>query len=433
MAQKLYEESNIQAIAQAIRDKNGLTTTYKTSEMAAAISAIPSGGSDPIIEALEITSNGTYTANNCDGYSPITVNVPQEGAPTAEDLVFTKDCTKLFNINRCRWILQKYGNMVTTQGITDCSYMFNSLTQVSEIPFDININDCTNFDQMFYATDLDKLPKIRGTIGWSTSTKFSNFFNNSNRVVDVEDVFTPEMMEGFSKWKNTSEWSYVGHPKIQNLKSLLRFPSWFCKLKMNPASTTLPYNTYTLYNGLAQKCVSLESISNIPVWSATNTTTSNMFGGSAFKETCRLSKLTFETNEDGSPLVAKWSGQTIDLSSYVGWAMYSTSLSGVTNGITQDHMIGDNGHDPSSESYKSNYEELKNNPLWWTNDWTFSRYNHDSAVETINSLPDTSASGTNTIKFKGDAGSKTDGGAINTLTEEEIAVAAAKGWTVTLA
>lgn len=40
MAQKLYEESNIQAIANAIRDKNGSTDTYKTSEMAAAISAI---------------------------------------------------------------------------------------------------------------------------------------------------------------------------------------------------------------------------------------------------------------------------------------------------------------------------------------------------------------------------------------------------------
>jgi hypothetical protein len=65
----------------------------------------------------------------------------------------------------------------------------------------------------------------------------------------------------------------------------------------------------------------------------------------------------------------------------------------------------------------------------------YSRYNHDSAVNTINSLPDTSAylataGGTNTIKFKGNAGSKTDGGAINTLTAEEIAVATAKGWTV---
>jgi hypothetical protein len=63
----------------------------------------------------------------------------------------------------------------------------------------------------------------------------------------------------------------------------------------------------------------------------------------------------------------------------------------------------------------------------------YARYNHDSAVNTINSLPDTSAYGTNTIKFRGIAGSATDGGAINTLTEEEIAVATAKGWTVSFA
>lgn len=61
-------------------------------------------------------------------------------------------------------------------------------------------------------------------------------------------------------------------------------------------------------------------------------------------------------------------------------------------------------------------------------DYSYSRYNHNSAVNTINSLPDTTSSGgTNTIKFRGAAGAKTDGGAINTLTEAEIAVATAKG------
>ena len=80
---------------------------------------------------------------------------------------------------------------------------------------------------------------------------------------------------------------------------------------------------------------------------------------------------------------------------------------------------------------------LKNDSDWFTTNVAYRRYNHDSAVATINSLPDTSAylasaSGTNTIKFNGAAGSATDGGAINTLTEEEIAVATAKGWTVTL-
>ena len=59
-------------------------------------------------------------------------------------------------------------------------------------------------------------------------------------------------------------------------------------------------------------------------------------------------------------------------------------------------------------------------------------------METINSLPvvqKASSTDNNTfiIKFKGNAGSATDGGAINTMTEEEIAVATSRGWTVTLA
>ena len=97
------------------------------------------------------------------------------------------------------------------------------------------------------------------------------------------------------------------------------------------------------------------------------------------------------------------------------------------SGITLDKQIKD----------ASTYEALKNDPDYWTLDLHYSRYNHDSAVATINSLPDTSAylasaGGTNTIKFKKDSGKLTDGGAINTLTEQEIAVATAKGWTVSL-
>lgn len=43
MAKKLYEESDIQGIAEAIREKNGESTKYKTRDMA-AVRAIPTGG-----------------------------------------------------------------------------------------------------------------------------------------------------------------------------------------------------------------------------------------------------------------------------------------------------------------------------------------------------------------------------------------------------
>ena len=42
MAKKLYEESSVQAIANAIRAKNGGSATYKLGEMAAAVAALPS-------------------------------------------------------------------------------------------------------------------------------------------------------------------------------------------------------------------------------------------------------------------------------------------------------------------------------------------------------------------------------------------------------
>lgn len=54
MAKKLYEESSIQAIADAIRTKNGETTTYKVADMATAIEAL---SDSPIVdESLENTT-----------------------------------------------------------------------------------------------------------------------------------------------------------------------------------------------------------------------------------------------------------------------------------------------------------------------------------------------------------------------------------------
>ena len=64
MAQKLYEETNIQDIADAIRAKNGTTTTYKTNEMAAAIRNIETGGggtSDELVKQLVQTRGGDLT------------------------------------------------------------------------------------------------------------------------------------------------------------------------------------------------------------------------------------------------------------------------------------------------------------------------------------------------------------------------------------
>ena len=93
MAKKLYEEASVQAIANAIREKNGEATTYKIGEMGAAIKAI---SSSPIVDnnlentvqyrqmnisAAEFIANVDYTENAND-YS-VTKVTPYYSATTA--------------------------------------------------------------------------------------------------------------------------------------------------------------------------------------------------------------------------------------------------------------------------------------------------------------------------------------------------------------
>lgn len=67
----------------------------------------------------------------------------------------------------------------------------------------------------------------------------------------------------------------------------------------------------------------------------------------------------------------------------------------------------------------------------------FSKFNHKTMVSIINTIMDTSEyiaakGGTNTLKFYKFQGDLTDEGGSSNLTEEEIAVASAKGWTIAL-
>ena len=62
MSKRLYEESDVKAVADAIRAKNGSTDTYKLSEIAAAISKIETGGDTSAEDALiDRTISGDYT------------------------------------------------------------------------------------------------------------------------------------------------------------------------------------------------------------------------------------------------------------------------------------------------------------------------------------------------------------------------------------
>lgn len=60
MAMKLYSDASVQAIANAIRTKNGASTQYKIADMAPAILAIPTGGGSAVGGINVVQDEGGY-------------------------------------------------------------------------------------------------------------------------------------------------------------------------------------------------------------------------------------------------------------------------------------------------------------------------------------------------------------------------------------
>lgn len=382
--------NKLSAIGDAIREKTGKENLLTLDQMPEEIKGISGGGEE--IEPIVLSGNCDYA---CAG--------PLSGE-----------------------FIKLYGNKISTKNITSSRYMFYYNTKIEEIPFEINLSTASSLTNMFF--DCRNLKTINSiNSNGTTKVSGSNVFKNCYQLNSV--VFNNFNITGlgyaFENCYNLNQIK-LNNTTLSNLTTGdMNYSFSHCySLKelpenlfdgLNPAWTNYRYSIY--YGGFYYCCV-LNSITDIPVG---GTFTSNSFN--EFVLRCyRLKDLTF-TNRVST---ANWKNQTIDLSGYVGYAPFPEEILNYNSGITADKEVKDD----------ATYQALKNDPDWYSCKSAYSRYNHDSAVATINSLPDTSAylataGGTNTIKFKGNAGSLTDGGAINTLTEEEITVATNKGWTIT--
>ena len=422
MAKVFIEESTLTAIGDAIRGKEGTSELVPVNDMATRISAIETG-SDPVINPLEVTANGTYTATDCDGYSPITVNVPQDGAPTDAQLQINNVMLQWWDYNgQWDWFINKYGSRITTHNLVGLNepWPYNNL---ETIPFELNMKpDFVHTMQAAFKNckELKTLPKINGC----KPRSIGSFFQGCHRLLAI-----PEDFESSIDWSyienltdaTTSYFSGWCSDMFHDCRSLRTVPCNIIKhVAPNVTSGLSSYGNnyyYTFYG-----TISADELVDIGI--AHNTATTNVFTETFWYG--RQKNIKFETNEDGSAKTVNWTSQLLNL----GLSGFENNSSdpvtyGTATGITSATRVTNN----------TTYQNLKNNPNWWTTDPNYSRYDHDSAVATINSLPDTSAylataGGTNTIHFRSNSGRYTDAGPISNLTAEEIAVATAKGWTV---
>ena len=293
------------------------------------------------------------------------------------------------------------------------NYMFTGCQKLTSIP-NITLIPSNYFDMrsIFQSCHhIETLPYIYNAYPSNISALFYECLRLRNIPEDYVDTWNFSRLHSYN-YANSSN-------LFASCRSLRKVPDSLLQNMWTPSTSSYSCWLYSAFEG----CNSLDEIVGLPVPDITYT--SNMFI-STFHGCFRLKNMIFSTS-GGQPYVVNWKNQAISLIDSVGYTNEPGAILNYNSGITIDKEVKDD----------ATYAALKNDPDWFTLNINYSRYNHDSAVATINSLPDTSAylataGGTNTIKFKGTAGSSTDGGAINTLTEAEIAVAAAKGWTVNI-
>lgn len=389
------QDTTLIGIGDAIRTKGGTSESIPVTALAEAIINLPSGGGSGDVEIPTVVNCPAMNTEYF--FAGDRMKWALDLIPAGKTIEFITGNTNYSNttggmIQNCTG---DYSKVTLNTWLLKGGFGENYVTKLPNIKF-VDIHYSTGAAQLFMSSKgIRDIPKnylaACDSNGNKMSTPYENLFNNRYEM-------------------------YSMFGGCENLRTLPDFPTFI---------TYDSTNGYGYY-GCFDRCYSLDKIEGLPVTSENGGFTSNAFD-SAFSYCFRISEMTFQVKPDGSPYVCNWSSQNID-------------LSGAGYGFSEFYCNEYNGLSKDDEVYPTDSGLVNGNLLterpddWWTPESTSSRYNHDSAVRTINSLPDCSAGSGNTIKFRRDGGKLTGPNADNScgaLTDAEIAVATSKGWTVT--
>lgn len=388
MSKYIIDSSTLVSIADAIRTKEGSTGVIQVSDFPARISAIEGGGGG--------------------GTGEIDVKAILEDADKLDYINYGGLLDKYYTGNKITLLLK---NHVSSNGISN---MFRESTVADEMDITIDGSNFSNgsspFSYFLYNSDIKKLNlHMQNMPAGYQMRQVDNFCGSCKQLEEVnDDIF--DFIDELAPGKTPTSANPTVFQSCYNLK---KFPD-VSKLLINTTSTIT-------YWGL-QYLMRLESLS-IPICSNTNPAKLIAYQ-SDFLNMYMLKHLIF-TN----PKNIVWTGaastsasyRKLRLSQYMGYCSttYLTQVNDIQNGTLKE--VTDD----------ATYQQYKNSG-YYTKNAKYSHYDKLSAIETLNSLPDVSAiGGTWTVEFRGDNGELTDGGAINTMTEAEMAGAVAKGWTIT--
>ena len=332
----------------------------------------------------------------------------------------------------------------TKSNLKDLSHITaTSVTPTAPIKIAEAFHDCNNLEKLPRFTNQEKI-----MLNGNQSSNFG-FYGCYKLQED-------EMKRWLNYFENTTTFQSLSmFYRCYSIRDLSWLPEY-----LNPLFQYKITSVGALY-GLVNYCHCLEKLV-IPVFNKNYESTSNIFpttSSAMWYGAYRLGDISFEVQEDGNPYAVSWKSMILDFSNPPGFttSTISTVYQQVQRGkynldVKQNIFYGSEDSSDNSkymERWASRYQEVKNHPDWsswgygsYTYNGTsvniaqlYSRFNHASAVKLINSLPDTSAylataGGTNTIKFKKYCGTLTDEGGVEALTDEEIAIAASKGWTI---
>ena len=214
MATVITDDTNYTNIANAIRGKNGEATQYKPSEMAAAITNLPSGGGadfeitntsylfytnarlDVINELLALCKNVTDMSSmfyGCNALTTLDLSSLDTSKVTSMSYMFS-GCNALTTL-----ALSDFG----TNNATTMSNMFNSCRKLTTLDLSsFDTSNVTNMSGMFYGcsaltTLIINNPKL-------FELKATNCFNNSAIANGTGYVYVPDDM--VDTYKTATNW-----------------------------------------------------------------------------------------------------------------------------------------------------------------------------------------------------------------------------------